>query len=110
MGLPSTRSPSVPYAAIKSQISISGQDVAERRVANQAKPSIGRKLEAMPGAPGCPDTTTDRTIRKVGKTDPGAAAIGGQNSTGVDTVRLVLVERQHGELPISGREVPTTKS
>jgi hypothetical protein len=37
-----------------SQISISGQDVAEHRVANQAKPSRGRKLQAMPGALGLP--------------------------------------------------------
>ena len=37
-------------------------------MANQAEPSFGRKLKAMPGAPGCPDTTTDRTIKKVGKT------------------------------------------
>jgi hypothetical protein len=49
---------------MKSKISISGQDVKEHRMANHAKPSIGRKLKAMPGAPGCPDTTTDRTMRR----------------------------------------------
>jgi hypothetical protein len=68
-GIPSTRSASIPYAAIRSQISISGQDVAEHRVANHAEPSIGRKLKAMPGAPGCPDLTTGRTINKEGKTE-----------------------------------------
>jgi hypothetical protein len=69
-GLPSTCSPSIPYAAI---------DVADlnqrsrRRGApgGQSGEAInGRKLKAMPGAPGCPDTTTDRTLKRVGKTEP----------------------------------------
>src|SRR4051794_11643791 len=77
----------IPYAAIKSQISISGQDVTEHRVANHAEPSFGRKLKAMPGAPGCPDPTTGRTIKRVGKTDPLSPPPRGPFSAVVDSER-----------------------
>jgi hypothetical protein len=37
-GCPSTCSASIPYAVVRSQISISGQDVTEHRVATHAEP------------------------------------------------------------------------